>query len=434
MNITIQPSTLYGSLQIPASKSYMQRACAAALLKGGITTLHNSGISNDDLAAINTIQQLGATVTKVGNAVVIDSKFDNFFTKKNEIINLNLGESGLGLRMFTPIAALLPNTVQLSGSGSLVTRPMHFFTEVLPLLNVTLTTNDGYLPFTITGSLQPTNIEVDGSMSSQFITGLLMAYSYTNCTATITTNNLTSKPYIAITLNVLRAFGLPLPVNNNYEQFIFSKINKSLEPPSTAFNYTIESDWSSASFMLVAAAISDDVTFTGLNLSSEQADSAIIYVLDKAGVKMYLTKTEVSVLKSTILPFYFNATNCPDLFPPLVALAAYANGTTTLKGVNRLMHKESNRGLTLQTEFAKLGVTIHINGDEMQIIGTGKVAIANPNCTSHHDHRIAMALAVAALQANTGITINDAEAVNKSYPNFYNDLQSIGAKLTENFN
>ncbi len=413
----------------------MQRACAAALLKGGSTTICNYGISNDDKAALDVVQQFGATVHYGSNFITIKSDFNNVgYNLKgflNEKINLELGESGLGLRMFTPIAALLQNEVTINGHGSLTMRPMHFFDDILPKLNVDFKSNKGFLPFIVKGKLQPNDIIVDGSLSSQFLTGLLMAYSYTNENAIITVNKLTSKPYIDITLDVLKSFGLNVPENKNYEQFVFTKKE---DLPKENFNYTIESDWSSTSFLLVAAAINGDCTFTGLNMESVQADKKIMEALQKANAQVIIVDNEIKIQKSNLISFDFDATECPDLFPPLVALAANAVGITTISGLKRLAHKESNRGVTLQEEFAKLGVEIILEEDVMQIKGSGEISIKNKNCDSHNDHRIAMALTVAVLLADKEIEINNAEAINKSYPNFYNDIESLVGKVEKSKN
>ena len=415
MSITIKPSSISGNLVAPSSKSSMQRACAAALLHLGSTTLYNAGSSNDDLAALDVIQKLGATVHyNTDKSLTIISK--GVYPISN---NINFGESGLGIRMFAPIAALSNASLELNGKGSLPTRPMNFFDEIFPLLGIQIQSNKGKLPLTIQGPLIPADITVDGSLSSQFITGLLMAYSAANAEATITVNNLTSKPYIDLTLDVMKDFGMNIPLNNNYESFSFlpSKIQSAGH-----IYYTVEGDWSSASFLLVAAAISGKVTLNGLNANSSQADKAIIDALILAGCKPLIDKNEVTISKTDLHAFEFDATNCPDLFPPLVALAAYCKGTSTIKGVNRLQHKESNRGITLQEEFGKMGIAIQLQNDEMLITGNDVIgATINP----HNDHRIAMACAVAGLRAKGDTIIDNPHVVNKSYPGFFTDLQKL---------
>ncbi len=421
MKVTIHPSKLKGAIQAPASKSSMQRALAAALLSNGQTTILNPGHSNDDKAAIEIIKALGAEVIIRDEQVIVNS-FD-VLPRTNEI---NCSESGLAIRMFTPIIALSEKEITINGEGSLLERPMDFFDDILPQLGVKIKSNGGKLPLIIQGPLQPKNIEVDGSLSSQFLTGLLMAYGAANAEdVSIKVNNLKSKPYIDLTLDVMKRFGLKVPANNNYEEFFFddSTHNSQL----TTHNYTVEGDWSGAAFLLVAGAIAGPITIRGLDLSSTQADKAIIDALMAANAGIAMDSKGIQLHPVEMDAFYFDATDCPDLFPPLVALAAYCKGTTTIKGVSRLTHKESNRAITLQDEFDKMGVTIDLEGDDMMIHGGGIVKGADVH--THHDHRIAMACAVAALKADSEMVIEEAQAVKKSYPDFWNDLDVLGAEI-----
>src|SRR5262245_3374645 len=221
MKVTIHPSQLKGIIQAPASKSSMQRACAAALLSKGTSTIYNPGHSNDDKAALDIIQRLGVTIEVNREELIVNS--DGFpLTIHDSSLTINCGESGLSIRMFTPIVALSDKEISITGSGSLVTRPMNFFDEILPKLGVKIKSNDGSLPMTVQGPLIPANIEVDGSLSSQFLTGLLMAYSAGGAKdVSIKVNNLKSKPYIALTLDVMKQFGMNVPENKNFEEFIF---------------------------------------------------------------------------------------------------------------------------------------------------------------------------------------------------------------------
>ncbi|RYZ59011.1 MAG: 3-phosphoshikimate 1-carboxyvinyltransferase, partial [Chitinophagaceae bacterium] len=210
--------------------------------------------------------------------------------------------------------------------------------------------------------------------------------------------------------------------NNNYESFTFSEKHSR---PSTEkrFHYAVEGDWSGGAFLLVAGAVAGDLVVKGLNVFSTQADKAVLQALMQAGANISIEESQIYVRKSRLKPFHFNATDCPDLFPPLVALAAYCEGTSVIEGVHRLTHKESNRALTLQEEFAKMGVTITFQDDLMLIKGGEGVKGAVVH--SRHDHRIAMACAVAALGAENEVTIEEAEAVNKSYPQFWEHLQAF---------
>jgi 3-phosphoshikimate 1-carboxyvinyltransferase len=421
---TIHPSSLKGIIQAPASKSSMQRACAAALLKTGETIIHNPGHSNDDKAAIGIIKSLGAQVETVNGEMKVISR--GIHPAVNEI---NCGESGLSFRMFTPLVALSDKEITINGTGSLSARPMDDFDKILPELGVKIKSNHGKLPVTIHGPLHPKDIEVDSSLSSQFLTGLLLAYSSAGAKdITITVKNLKSKPYIDLTLDVMRRFGLAVPENKDYKEFIFNNEYPVMPSISQPINYTVEGDWSGGAFLLVAGAIAGPITVRGLDLSSAQADKSIIDALMSANAGIAMDAKGIQMHPVEMNGFYFDATDCPDLFPPLVALAAYCLGKTTIKGISRLLHKESNRAIALQDEFDKMGVTIGLDDDLMIINGTGKVKGADVH--SHHDHRIAMACAIAALRADSEMVIEEALAVRKSYPEFYNDLKFLGASVS----
>lgn len=421
----VHPGKLKGAQIAPASKSSMQRACAAALLHVGETIILNPGHSNDDLAALDVIQKLGAQVQQLNDKIKVQSKGVAPVGPE-----MNCGESGLGIRMFTPIAALSSQSITINGKGSLVKRPMHFFDQIFPALGVTIHSQNGFLPIQIQGPLHaPATITVDGSLSSQFLTGLLMAYAASDAKdAVIKVLDLKSKPYIDLTLAVLNAFGWKVQ-HDNYESFTFLPH----EPLQDIIEYTVEGDWSGAAFLLVAGAIAGPIKVKGLQMHSTQADKAVMQALQNANVSIALEEDGIQIGSAegdALRAFEFDATDCPDLFPPLVALAAACMGVSEIKGVSRLAHKESDRGLTLQTEFAKLGVQIDLEGDIMKIHGGGE--IKGNEVFSQHDHRIAMACGVAALIANAPVKITEAEAINKSYTDFFDHLAQLGAKVEIN--
>lgn len=431
MVVTIQPSEIKGSIQAPASKSSMQRGCAASLLFNGTTIIRNPGHSNDDKSALGVIQDMGAVVKTLedGSLQITGGGVSP------DCDAVNCGESGLGIRMFTPIIALSNKRITINGEGSLVTRPMDFFDEVLPQLGVEIISKEGKLPLQVKGPLQPKNITIDGSLSSQFLTGLLFGYAASNAKdVTITVDNLKSKPYIDLTLTVMKQFGWEVE-NRNYEQFYFAgtsthstplrALSAGAGPSTTLRTYTVEGDWSGAAFLLVTGAIAGDIVVKGLDVQSTQADRAVLQALQACGAKMSIQSEQIEIGPAALKAFQFDATECPDLFPPLVALAAYCKGTTVIEGVTRLTHKESNRALTLQEEFGKMGVDIELQDNLMLIKGGNGLKGAAVH--SHHDHRIAMACAVAALKASGETVISDAQAVNKSYPDFYEHIEQLGA-------
>jgi len=410
MKKLVKPSAVKGVVQAPASKSVAQRAIALACLANGPSIIYNTGNSNDCLAAIDICKKLGTQITGNGSMLTINGRLVN----PKEA--LHCGESGLSIRMFSAIASILDTPVTLTGSGTLAERPMSMVTNSLAQLGVKCTTNKGKLPITVQGPIQGGIAKVDGSVSSQAITGLLMASPYAKTDVTLEVENLSSKPYIDLTIQIMRDFGASVEILPNDTYRI------AAHQSYKACEYNVEGDWSGAAFMLVAGAIAGEVEVINLNPKSLQADRAIVEALLSAGASLSIRESSVVARRGTLKAFDFDARNCPDLFPPLVALAANCKGQSKILGVNRLHGKESDRALTLQQEFGKMGVKIELVGDLMVVNGA---SINTASIHSHGDHRIAMACAIAALTASGNVEIEDAEAVNKSYPNFFDDLYKM---------
>lgn len=416
----INPSLLSGTAKAPASKSVMQRACALALLNRGTTQMVNPGNSNDDQAALNIIQELGATVKETTSGLIINSS-----GKIRSSKNIQCGESGLSARMFTPIAALASGESIIHGSGTLLKRPFHFFDDFFSQLQLPFHSSNGYLPLSLTGPIVPHDLHIDASTSSQYLTGILFAFARSaKKHVTITVSNLVSKPYIDLSIAMMKDFGYVVE-HDVYTTF-------SISPYHDTERYItchIESDWSSAAMLLVAAAISGgNVEITGLDISSKQADVRILEVLEMAGVPIRKSDHAIFIRGGELLkPFMVDAGDCPDLFPPLVALATACQGKCLIRGVSRLAGKESDRGKTLTESFVRLGVDIFVDQDDMAIMG-GK-GISGGRVSSFDDHRIAMSVTIAALKGHGTVYIDNAEAVNKSFPGFYEQLQSLGANI-----
>ena len=423
MKVDVFPSELTGSVEAPGSKSIAQRLVACALLAKGESIIQNYPDSDDCKIALNVAQSLGAIVTSIGNKVTIKGGFPQSFhsgirTPKDEI---NCGESGLSSRMFTPIAALYEQPIKITGTGSLLQRPFTDFEVLLPQLATECTTNAGLLPMTIKGPLQSGNVEIEAGQSSQYLTGVLLALPKTSKKSKLKVTKLSSKPYIQMTIEVAEMFGVKI-YHNNYEEFEIDGL-QNYQPVKAI----VPGDWSGASFLLVAGALcaTEGILVTNIDKKITQADNAIIDVLKKAGVRIEEETNGIRVFASTINAFDFDATDCPDLFPPIAALAAFADGVSNIKGAKRLTYKESNRAKTLQEEFGKAGVRIVVRDDEMKVYpGFIRPAIIN----SHNDHRIAMSAALLGL-AGDKITIKGAECVSKSFPDYFERLSSLGAKL-----
>ncbi len=410
MKLHIKPSSVNGTIDAPASKSYLQRAIVASMLSNETSILNGVSLCDDSEAVLNIAQKLGATTCLNNRELTISGNF----SPSNSVLDCH--ESGLALRMLTPIVALLPTSTTITGAGSLLNRPIEMILEALNQLNITTITNEGKLPITINGGIQGGTIEIDGSKGSQLLTGLLMALPLAKNDSNIIVRNLKSKPYIEMTIELLKCWNIEIKTDN-YQDFF---IQGDQQYKST--EYTIEGDWSGAAFMLVAGAISGSISINGLVRNSKQADAKIVEVLNDVGTSISFNNKSISVSKNKLIGFNFDATDCPDLFPPLVALAVHCNSTSTIAGVSRLFTKESNRAETLVDVFTKLGAEIHIEGDQMVI---NPSTLKFSSIDSHNDHRIAMAVAIASLRSDSGVEINGFECINKSYPDFYNDLKTI---------
>lgn len=424
MKAFIKKSNLGGNCFAPPSKSSMQRALAAALVCKGYTMIRNPGKSKDDEASIGVISELGCEVKRSSEGVEVISKG---IDPQTNIIDC--GESGLGVRMFLPLIALSNKEIKVTGEGSLLQRPMNFFNEILPLLGVRISSGNGRLPITVRGPLQPQSISIDGSLSSQFLTGLLFAYSAARAeNVAIHVKELKSKPYVDLTLAVMKHFGMNIPVNDSYSEFRFLDPITKIPDERT---YEVEGDWSNGAFLLVAGAIAGTVRLHGLDTMSAQADKSILDALMLAEARLAIEAKGLVIHRGGLKGFIFDATDSPDLFPPLVALAAFCDGYSRISGVHRLVNKESDRATSLVEEFRKMNVDIKVINDEMIIEGN-PAGISSARVNGHNDHRIVMALAVAALGTEGETQIDGAEAINKSYPEFFWHLKKLGAEVSVN--
>lgn len=406
---------LRGEVTPPCSKSYAQRALAAALLAPGRTQLRGIELCSDTRSAIAAITSLGARVEIVDdNTLVIEGGL------KPCARTLNVGESGLAARLFTPIAALVGETMTIEGEGTLRHRPMSMMVEPLRELGVKVRDGGGRLPIEVCGPIRGGRVTVDGSISSQFVTGLLIALPLASRDTTIEVEGMVSTPYIDMTLETIERFGVEVMYNEgDYTQFYIEGGQQY-----SAVDYTIESDWSAAASMMVAAAIAGEVTVRNISTLSRQADTAICRALERAGASIIIEESAITVAHRRLEAFEFDATHCPDLFPVLVALAAAADGVSLIRGVGRLRGKESDRGEVLKSEYAKLGIDIEIDDEEdvMRVVGgMPEPAVVD----SHDDHRIAMSLAITALRMDEEIEIRNRECVAKSYPSFFEDLEQL---------
>lgn len=393
--VLIKNSILNGSLTIPPSKSAAHRALICSFLAGG-GTVSPMIDSHDMKATCQTIEAL-----KNGDNV------------------LDCIESGSTLRFMIPVAAALGKAVTFTGSGRLPQRPIGDYLRLLPQHNVECA-SEGGLPLTIKGQLTGGTFELAGDVSSQYITGLLLALPILEQDSKIVlTTQLQSKPYVDMTVKVMSDFGVVVE-ETDYGYFI--KGNQKYTP----CDYVVESDWSQAAFFLVAGAVCGDITLKGLDLNSTQGDKEIVTVLKNFGCNITATENQVRCTKSELKGITVDATDIPDMVPSIAVAAAFAKGDTVITGAGRLRFKESDRIKSVVSNLQKMGVEVEETDDGMIIKPDGRINGAVLD--GFNDHRIVMAFSVAGLCANGDTQITDPFSINKSYPSFFDDYNRLGGK------
>ncbi|MDD4149564.1 MAG: 3-phosphoshikimate 1-carboxyvinyltransferase [Bacteroidales bacterium] len=400
-------------LNAPSSKSYEQRLLVAALLSRGECVLNNPGNSDDVIAVREIVKQLGLEITETNNTLILKST-----TASNSEV-INCGESAMNARLFAPISCLFKNRFTLTGSGSLLSRPVaadfYIFKQMGCIID-----DKKYLPFNFEKSqLKSGTYNIDGSKSSQLISGLMMTLSVMSGDSELIVHNPVSVGYIYLTQQIMDDAGVKCNIIADESDYLTINIfgNQSYKPDT----YTIEGDWSGAANFLVAAAIFGNLEMRGLSMNSKQADKNILKIFDVSNVKYQIEKNTIIVRKSKIVAFDFDATNCPDIIPIAIVLACFADKTSVITGANRLKHKESSRAEVMKEELKKTGISIEISDDKIFVNPTA--VIKQTDFNSHNDHRIAMALSVFSIAINSDCIIENNECVAKSYPDFHKDFQ-----------
>ena len=413
MDKSVSGGRLNGVVAPPCSKSYAQRALAVALLAQGRSVLRNMDFCNDTQSAIRCIEALGAKVTReFEHTFIVDGGL------KPQVDTLCVGESGLSARLFTPIASLCSTPIVINGQGTLLYRPMDMMIQPLRALGVSVRDGGGRLPIEVCGPMHGGEIDVDGSVSSQFVTGLLLALPLAQNDTVINVKGAVSKPYLDMTIDTAARFGVAIE-HNDYEQFYIAG-NQRYQ----ATDYAIEGDWSAAAMLLVAGAVAGSVTVKNISTLSKQADVAVCDALVRAGAELISEAKSVTAVNRPLQAFEFDATNCPDLFPALATLAAAAEGESVIVGTRRLEHKESNRAEAIRTQFGRLGIDVDLSSDNVMKIRGGKI-VGGVEVDGCSDHRMAMTLAVAGLNAEKPVVIHGVECVAKSYPDFFKDIEML---------
>ena len=439
-------------LTMPVSKSFAQRAIIAAALADGVSHLKGYTPCGDNEAALKVAESLGAEINIDGTELTIKGISASYGSLGEALTTLHVGESGLLTRMMIPVMAQLrPESVGFTGEKTLLNRPLTGAREIMEAMGASIECNSQEavcVPLTVKGPLKPGRAEVSGKHGSQLISGLLMALPFADRNSTLVVKEPKSIPYMFITLEVLKKFGIK--VANEMlggRDFLESDGDWSLCTEMVfkvkggqkykAADIDLEGDWSAAANFLVAGAVFGKTEIAGLDTTSLQADLSIMDILMDAGASLSQldgNKGNITAQRAPLRAFSVDASNCPDLFPIISVLAAFCQGTSRLAGVSRLANKESDRAKAILEMLTQMGVKAYIEADELIIEGhslverllgsaqedplSGARLLRGGEYTSHHDHRMVMALKVASLGADSPIEIDDEACVAKSFPQF----------------
>jgi len=421
--IVRRTESLYGSIEAPPSKAYTHRAIIASSLSNGRSKVIDPLICDDTIATIRACRLLGAKIMESPRRLEIIG-FEKPSTPDDII---DCGESGSTMRFITPICALADGISILTGGESLRRRPIEPLLKAMRKLGIRCYSArmDGYPPVIVFGGgIRGGKTHIRGDVSSQFISGLLFASPKAERETEIeVTTQLESKPYVNMTIEVLGEHGIRI-IRDGFRRFII--------PPKQEYkprDHRIEGDYSSASFILAAAAITDsNIRVDNLKSETLQGDRLIIDILELMGVRVEVGSNYVKVLgvKDKLRGIEINLRDNPDLIPVCAAIAPYAEGKTIIRGVRRLRFKESDRISTITSELRKMGVRISSSGDQIEIC---RSQTWGAELNAHRDHRIAMACTVTALRAKGETIIHGIECISKSYPKFIDDMKLLGANL-----
>ncbi len=419
MKIKVNKSILNGTIAVPGSKSHSIRAIAAATMATGTSIIHSPLHSEDTIAALRTAEVLGAKIKTSDLAWEIEGCGGDFSNYDGQVIDM--ANSGTSLRIFTALAATADLPIKFDGDSSLRSRPMGQLLDALEKLGVKSTSDNGKCPISVTGPLSGSLTEVDGT-SSQFLTALLFATPTANQDIEIVVKNLNEIPYVRITLGWLDMLGIRYETTPDLTKFkIFA--NQTYAP----FEWTIPADFSTAAFPLIAAAVTGgNIKIQNLNFTDLQGDKAVFDYLEQMGtvIKRDKAYTQVSSAKLNAIELDLNST--PDALPAMAVAAACANGVTRIYNVPQARIKETDRIDCMTRELRKMGIAVDEFEDGMTITG-GKLNGAD--LEGYDDHRIVMALTIAAMTATSRSTIAGAEAAAVTYPNFISDFQKLGANI-----
>jgi len=410
-SIRILPSPLSGSITIPASKSACHRSIICAALASGTSIIKNCGTSADIEATLNGMKALGANFQELGAALTVTSN------DPPKSCTINCKESGSTLRFLLPIAAALGVNATFTGEGRLPTRPIKALTDMLRQGGVECSSDT--LPLTINGQFKGGKYSLPGNISSQYITGLLFALAITKTTSQIVlTTNLESGAYVDMTISEMKSFGVDVQTTDNGYEI---DGNQSF----CACERTAPGDWSQAAFFISAAAIGGNITIKGLNENSLQGDRKAVEVFKNFGADISFSNGELNIKKGNLKGIRVDASQIPDMVPAIAVTAAFAEGTTIVHSAARLRAKESDRLFETAKRLHTFGIYVDETDDGLIIHGGNPIGASIDGA---NDHRIVMSFATLAANSKGESVIDGFEAINKSYPNFFDDFNKLGGK------
>ena len=425
MKVKIKPKKLGGTIPIPPSKSYSHRAIIAAALATSnkdkeVSRIDNLKYSVDITTTTEIMENWGANI-EIGEDFEIIKGNSGIVNPKDEYTQCN--ESGSTIRFLIPIGLSSNNKIVFDGKGKLVERPLDSYYKIFDEQGIKYSNNNGWLPLNVDGQLKPGKYEIEGNISSQYITGLLYALPLLNGDSELRINKtLESKGYIDLTLEILEMSGIKV-VNNNYKSF-FIKGNQKYNP----FDYVIEGDYSQVAFWIVAGILGSEIKCLHVKKESLQGDREIIEIVQRMGANVEIFDDYIIVKPSQTYGTVIDISQCPDIGPILTVLAALSKGETKIINAERLRIKESDRITSIKTELNKLGANVEEVGDSLVINGVERLT-GSAELSAWNDHRIAMSLAIASIKCDGEIVIDEAESVKKSYPHFWEDFKKMGGDV-----
>lgn len=418
MDVSITPHDLFGTVEAIPSKSCAHRALICASFANGTTNITCPYISEDIQVTVECLKALGATIAKTKQGFrVVPVKEQN----RPQSVQLNCKESGTTLRFMLPLLGALNIKAAISVEGRLFSRPLEPLISELSAHGMSFSwQNEKFLE--VSGQLNGGLFKLPGDISSQFISGLLLSLPLLNHSSTIQiTGSIQSKDYLAITEQVIRDFGVTAPFDA--ESFIYTVESQHYGCPGV---YSIEGDWSNAAPWLVSGALGQGVEVTGLSMQSVQGDRAILAALSLVGARVSRQQKGAASMMEHLRPFTISISEICDLAPMLAALAAFIPGTSKLTDIQRLRLKESDRVQSICDTLKAFGVTVQLSEDQAALIITGGKQPISCVVDSCNDHRIVMMASILASYATGPVIITHAEAINKSYPLFFEHFKQLG--------